>query len=99
MPGIISVEHHSGRPIRTGGVTLVPFSQALCIHLPGWTGGFVWNRPESVLVIQADGQEQVLPIQDVTRQIVWSVLGATAVVAYLLWLKDLGRKGQNSGAR
>jgi hypothetical protein len=83
MPGILSIENQGGAPIRTRNAALTPFSQALRIQLPGLPGGLVWNRPTSVLVVNNDGQEQVLPIQDVTRQIVWTLLGASTLIAVL----------------
>jgi hypothetical protein len=34
-------------------------------------GGLIWNRPASVLTVDADGRERLLPVQDITRQTLW----------------------------
>ena len=85
MP-LIEYETHAGQPIQAGLVKITPFSKALVIRLPGLQGGLVWNRPASLLVQTADGQEQVLPVVDVTRRAQWLLLGAGLLGAALIWM-------------
>ena len=92
MPGIVSVETHSGNPVQTNGLTLIPFSQVVQVRLPGVPAGLVWNRPQSVLVTDNAGQEHTLPIRDITRQIVWSLLGAAGLMAIIYWI--IGQNGK-----
>lgn len=61
------------------------------LRIPGGRGGIIWNRPASVLVIAADGTEQVVRIPDRTRQVVWGSLGA-AVITWLVYKLMLHKK-------
>lgn len=78
---IIHYETHGGTPIIYRGGKLIPFSQVLRLKPPGFPGGLVWIRPISVMAISADGQEQIIPVNDPTRQIIWMLLGATLLTA------------------
>lgn len=82
MGQIISVENKAGEPIQFGATRLAPFSQCVRVQIPGLRGGIIWNRPLSVLVTHADGDEEVIPVPDITRIVIWSLLGAAA----LSWL-------------
>lgn len=84
MPRLISIETHSGQPIRAGQNTITPFSWALRLHIPGLKGGLIWNRPTSVLIQSADGHEQVLSITDVTRMVEWSLFFSSLASVLLL---------------
>lgn len=80
MSNLIYTETHAGEPIALANARLIPFSKTLHVQIPGLWGGFIWERPASILVMHADGREEIIPIQDVTRYIVWGLLGATALV-------------------
>ena len=71
---------HYGRPIRLEGYSLIPISKSHQVRLGGFSTGLRWERPVGVLVHNEAGEEQVLPIEDVTRkaQIVMILLGAAA---------------------
>jgi hypothetical protein len=75
MPDFIRIETHSTRPIKHQGRQLVAFAQSVNLRIPGLHIGLVWNRPVSLLVIDSNGQEQVLQIKDPTRQILWGLAG------------------------
>jgi hypothetical protein len=83
---LLNVETHAGQPIQAGGTTITPFSTSLRIGIPGLNGGLIWNRPTSILIESADGQEQVQPVPDITRQVEWLLLGATLLMALLIWI-------------
>lgn len=82
MAPIVTYETQAGQPIRHGDVTLVPFARTLRVllpwHFPGvnWGYGLAWSRPVSVLAVTDDGQEQVIPVRDVTRQAQLGLVGA-----------------------
>jgi len=86
MPGLLNIETHSAQPVTWQGVRLVPFAQSLRIQIPGLGGGLVWNRPVSVLAVYPDGREEVLPVRDPTRQVLWMVMGAGMALCLFLML-------------
>lgn len=81
---LIRFETHAGAPVKSGETRLIPFTKALIIQFPGFPGGLVWNRPVSVLAISPNGEEQLLPIEDKTRQLQISLFAsAVASIAIL----------------
>ncbi|UCH59082.1 MAG: hypothetical protein JSV61_12810 [Anaerolineales bacterium] len=83
---LIHIETRAGQPAYLGAVKITPFSQAIRVGFPGTQGGFIWNRPSSVLVKKGDGSEQVLKIPDMTRQIQIALLGFGVLGGILLSL-------------
>lgn len=87
MPkNFFSIETKAGKPVMVGGTRVIPFARVLRIQFPGVQGGFIWNRPVSVLATTPDGEEQVLPIPDVTRDAQLKILGAGLVGSILIGL-------------
>jgi len=86
MPEFIQSETTPGEPITAGGKQITPFSKSLKIMIPGFTGGLIWNRPHSILVQSADGDEQIYPVIDVTRQILWLLMGVSIVGIFFVLL-------------
>ena len=82
----VSVETSAGKPIQAGGATITPFATSLRIGPPNLLFGMIWNRPASILIQSADGQEEVQQIPDITRQVLWGLLGMTLVMAALMWI-------------
>ncbi len=81
---LFEFETSLGEPVRYDGGRLIPFSRSLVIRSPGVPGILIWNRPSAVLVKMDDGQEQVIPIVDVTRR--WQIaLFAGALIGALLF--------------
>ena len=89
---IIQTETKAGEPIQAGRVRAIPFSRVVRIQIPGLAGGVIWNRPTSVVVIDQDGEEQVFPVQDVTRQGQIAILAAGLLGSLLIWLALRQRK-------
>ena len=58
-------------------------SQSFSIQTP--FGGYVWHRPTAVLVGQ-HGLTQRIPIQDITRNSLWTLTGIGFVTTSLIWL-------------
>jgi hypothetical protein len=83
MPGWLQTETRAGKTLQTGAYAITPFSKVSLLLIPGFHGGLVWNRPASVLVQTPDGAEQVLPVPDPTRRIVWALLGLCAGIGLL----------------
>ena len=82
MQKLVRLETRAGEPIQLKNGKLIPFSQALHIQIPFLWGGVLWECPISVLVIQEDGNEEIIPVRDISRYMVWGLFGAVA----LTWL-------------
>jgi hypothetical protein len=80
----------SAEPVTVGGVTVTPRSRVLEIRLRN--GGFVWNRPTSVLV-ERDGRARRIPIVDYSRVIQVGLLGLAALIAGAGLLRSRDRAG------
>jgi hypothetical protein len=86
MSRFFEIETRPGQPLRSQGRTIIPFARTLRVGIPHAQAGLIWNRPVSVLVQTRDGQEVVLPVEDVTRMAVWAVWGGALLTVLLLWL-------------
>jgi hypothetical protein len=60
----------------------------LKIQLPSYRAGLIWNRPKAVVVRTSDGQESTLPVRDVTRIVIWSLLAVGLLGAMLIGLMN-----------
>lgn len=56
-------EKISGEPLSVQAARITPQSRILSVHLP--FGGFVWNRPVSILV-ERGGERKTIAVADVT---------------------------------
>jgi len=78
------------REIRTGetrqvhDLEITPQTNVFSIRTRGSHFGFIWNRPRSVIVRTADGQETILPVRDVTRYIIWGILAGGVLGAMMI---------------
>lgn len=86
MTEFLNVEIRAGQPVQVGRRIITPFAQSFQLTFPGWIGGLIWNRPVSVLVQDEDGQEEVIPIPDVTRQTIWAFAGFSLVLMLVSWI-------------
>ena len=91
MP-ILEIENRAGEPIQTRAGKITLFSQVVRLNFPHRAGGLIWNHPAAVLVQANDGSEQVLPVQDTTRQIQLVIFGGALAVILLSWLITCRRK-------
>ncbi len=85
MPTLVR-EIRSGEPIQVGDYELTPQTQVWSIRLPAQKAGLIWNRPKAVIVRTSDGQESSLPVIDVTRLVIWSMLAGGIFGAILISL-------------
>ena len=89
----VEIEDRAGRPIVKEGMRIIPIARSLRVNIPGLPGGLVWNRPVSVVAQMETGEEKVLPVRDVTRQIQLALLAGTLVGMLSLWLAMRLRNG------
>jgi hypothetical protein len=80
------VEINIGEPILYKGGRLIPFSRSRVFRSPWQHAVLIWNRPAAVLVKKDDGEEQVLPIPDITRRWQVGLLGGALVGALIIGL-------------
>lgn len=85
MP-LLERETKTGEPIFAGDFEITPLSRVLKIQLPGRPTGLIWNRPKAVIIRTTDGQEKILPVDDVTRRTMWAMLAGGLVGAILIGL-------------
>lgn len=91
LGNFFQVETRAGDPIPAGDTTIVPLAKSYQLRLPGKVGGVIWNRPASVVVQTAVGQEYILPIRDVTRRAQFALLGGSLLAGLLAWLVVRGK--------
>ena len=94
MTDLIRTETRTGETIKTGGIRITPFSKSTRIMPKGNTFGLIWNRPDSVLIQKPDGSEQILPVIDVTRQVIWAILGVSTVIFTLLTILTFNKNSK-----
>ena len=85
MPAIIR-EVRSGETQKVGELEITPTTNLLTIQLPGNHAVLIWNRPRAVIVRSPNGEEQILPVRDVTRLAIWSMLAGGLLGAIILGL-------------
>ncbi len=72
---LLRIDTLTSPPIPVPGGEVSVRSRAVQVRIPGVHGGLIWNRPVASVVRTADGQEQVLPVPDVTRIVLWTLAG------------------------
>ncbi len=82
----IDREIRTGEPLRVGDYQITPQTNVIKIRIPGQRMGLIWNRPRAVIVQTLDGREISLPVRDVTRIAIWSMLAGGLVGAVLFRL-------------
>lgn len=87
----IQREIRTGETMQVGDFQITPLTRVLRIHIPGHRAGLIWNRPKAVLVRTSDGEETSLPVRDVTRLVIWSMLAGGLLGAIMIGL--MSRKG------
>ncbi len=80
------IEHEikTGEAVQAGDMTITPLTRVLKVQIPGHNAGLVWNRPKAVVVRTAEGEQRSLPIVDVTRLAIWTILAGGFLGAILV---------------
>jgi hypothetical protein len=82
----------AGQPIRASGQTIIPFIDTWQVKVPGSHRSMTYSRPASILVRSSDGQETILPVPDLTRQVIWSLLAASLGAILMIWFITRSRR-------
>ncbi len=83
---ILEREIRTGETIQAGHYQITPQTNVLRVHMPGQRAGLIWNRPRAVIVRTDDGREVSLPVRDVTRIAIWSMLAGGLAGVILIGL-------------
>jgi hypothetical protein len=83
---MIKSEIKKGNSKQVGDFELTPMNQVFKFQIPGYHAGWIWNRPKAVVVRTSDGKERILPVNDVTRIAIWSLLASGLLGAILMGL-------------
>lgn len=96
MP-IFEIENKAARAVKSGSRQVIPFAQVIRLNVPGnKNGGLIWNRPVSILVREEDGQDLVIPILDITRQVQIFLIGLGLFGAFLIWIANRSQISEKS---
>jgi hypothetical protein len=83
---LLRMETLTSQPVKVKDTQLRLHSRVIQLRFPFLRGGVIWNRPVAVWVRTADGRDQTLPIQDVTRTAVLALLAFSLAVTFLFML-------------
>ena len=86
---IVQWERISGEPLVLDNVQLTPQARVLSVRLP--FGGFVWNRPVSVIVERA-GTRETLRVPDVTLFLQLAMVVSLVALPFSIWAMWRGVK-------
>ena len=95
---LVHSENRAGKPIRVADYHLIPIEKLLHIQPPGMWGVLLWRRPSSLVIQHPDGPDEVLEIQDQTRQAQIFLLAfgvVTSIIIMLLNTRSNGRRRDN----
>ncbi|HBX70993.1 MAG TPA: hypothetical protein DEH25_16865 [Chloroflexi bacterium] len=83
---LIQLENRVGRPIQAGEFKIIPIEQSLQFQPPGMRFFSFWRKPSSVIVQHPDGSDELLEIQDPTRQAQITLWGLALLIPFIIWL-------------
>jgi len=86
MGQLVNIENRAGETIRLDGAKFIPVEKVVQLQPPGMWGFLSWRRPSMVLVEHPDGTEEILKIQDTTRQAQITLLLIGIAGSLLIWL-------------
>jgi hypothetical protein len=84
----IEREVRTGETIQAGDFEITPQTNVFTVKLNGRHGGLIWNRPRAVIVRSVDGEESILPVRDVTRNIIWGMLAGSVLGAIMIGMMN-----------
>jgi len=83
---LLRIETLTSQPVKVKDTEVRVRSQVVQLRLPFASGGLIWNRPVAVVVSTADGRDQILPIQDVTRTAMLVLAGLCFASTFLFMI-------------
>ena len=82
----IKTEIRLADSVQLDQVVIHPYTRHAALTAFGGAAGMIWERPAAILVHHPDGTEEILSIQDRTRQAQLLLLGIGFLGSLLAWL-------------
>ena len=83
---ILRIETLTSPPITVSDGQLSVRSKYVQLRLPTVNGGLIWNRPVAIVVHAVDGKEKIIPILDITRIVLFTLVGLCFISTFVLML-------------
>ena len=84
--GLIHTENRAGKPIQVVDYHIIPVERTHRVQPPGMWGVLLWRRPSAVIIQHPDAPDEVIEIQDTTRQAQIFLLALGLVTSILILL-------------
>lgn len=82
----IHTENRAGKPVRVADYHLIPVERYHRIQPPGMWGVLLWRHPSAVIIQHPDAADEVIEINDSTREAQIFLLALGLVVSIILLL-------------
>lgn len=82
----LSIVTKRSYPFEVGDTTVKLLSRSLRFQPASYRWALIWQRPKAIVVRQQDGEQQILPIHDITRRTQVIILAMGLLVSLLIWL-------------
>jgi len=94
---LVHTEKRAEKPVRIGDYQIIPIEKSLRIQPPGMWGFLLWKRPSAVVIQHPNGEDEVIEIQDTTRQaqVFLLAFGVVCSIIILLLKNPLIERSKN----
>jgi len=84
--GLIHTENRAGKPIRVADYHIIPVERLHRVQPPGMWAILLWRRPSAVIIQHPGAPDEVIEIQDTTRQAQIFTLALGLVISIIILL-------------
>jgi len=82
----LSIVTKRSYPFEVGNATVKLLSRSLRFQPASYRWALIWQRPKAVVVRKQNGDQEILPIRNVTRRAQLIIIGLGLLVSLLIWL-------------
>ncbi len=82
----LSIVTKRSYPFEVGDATVKLLSRSLRFQPASYRWALIWQRPKAVVVRKQNGDQEILPIRNVTRRAQLIIIGLGLLVSLLIWL-------------
>lgn len=87
---LVNSENRAGTPIKVADYHILPIERVQHLQPPGKWGVLLWRRPSAVVIQHPSAPDEIIEIQDPTRQAQIFLLVFGLVVSIILYLLKSG---------